>query len=49
MVFVRSFQLRQLRIVSDQGRYMGYLRVGCLAGVSPQLVTLAYPYPVGDQ
>ena len=49
VLFVWSFKLRQLRVVSGYRRSMGYLRVGCRAGVFSHFVTLPCSYPVGDQ
>ena len=41
-MFAWCFQLWQLRVVSGYRRNMGYLRVGCRAGVFADLVTLPY-------
>ena len=47
-MFLWSFPLRQLRVVSGYRRNMGYLRVDCRAIVFAHLVTIPCPYPVGD-
>ena len=47
-MFVWSFQVWQLRVVSGYRRNIGYLRVDCRAGVFALLDTLLCPYPVGD-
>ena len=46
-LLVWSFQLRQLRIVSGLRRNMGYIRVGCRAGVLAHLVSLPCSLPCG--
>ena len=46
-VFVWSFQLRHLRVVSGYRRNMGYLRVDCRAVVFAHLVALPCSPPCG--
>ena len=46
-VFVWSFQTRQLPFVSGLRRNMGYMRVGCRAGVFAHLVNLPCCLPCG--
>ena len=46
-LFVWSFQLLQLRVVSGYRRNVGYLRVDCRAGVFALLDTLPCFLPCG--